>query len=100
MIPSQMTIDREEYLRRQRLREFYGTDTGITVLSRRILLSGLLSEIRTDSDIIAHNLCVRELEEIGMLDEEGLEPLVKFMIAQDCKRPATGDDEDGNRNGN
>ena len=91
MIPEDVPITTEEFLHREDLKAFFNTETGLEVLSQRILLSGVFSEIRTDSDVIAHNLCIKELEEIGILDEEGLKPLLKFMLGQVYKRPDEGE---------
>lgn len=91
MISKEAGITRDEFLHREELKRFWNTETGLEVLSQRILLSGLLSEIRADSDVIAHNLCIRELEEMGILDEEGLKPLLRYMLSQVYKRPAEGE---------
>lgn len=95
MIGRDAPIDTQIFNHRESLKRFYNTDTGIHVLSQKILMSGLLSEITSESDVIAHNLCIKELEEIGILDEEALKPLLKFLLGQVFKRPVEGE-LDGN----
>lgn len=95
MIGREFPIDKEEFLHREELKRFYNTDIGVYVLSQKILLSGVLSEIKSESDVIAHNLCIKELEEIGILDEEGLVPLLRYLLGQVFKRPVEGEN-DGN----
>lgn len=91
MIAKEYTIDKDTFRHREELKAFYNTEMGLHVLSQKVLLSGVLSEIRSESDMIAHNLCIRELEEIGILDEEGLKPLLKYLLGQVTKRPDEGD---------
>jgi len=88
MISKEFEIDKEVYIHRAELMEFYNTPEGIKELSSWILLSGLLSDITSESQKVAHNMVVRKLEEIGVLDEEGLEDLVKYLLSRgSCKRP-------------
>ena len=91
MIAREIPIDKETFTHREELKAFYNTEVGLHVLSQKILLSGVLSEIRSESDMIAHNLCIRELEEIGILDEEGLKPLLKYLLGLVTKRPEEGE---------
>lgn len=95
MIGREFPIGKEEFLHREELKRFYNTDIGVYVLSQKILLSGVLSEIKSESDVIAHNLCIKELEELGILDEEGLVPLLRYLLGQVFKRPVEGEN-DGN----
>ena len=95
MIGKEFLIDKDEFFHREQLKQFYNTDTGVYVLSQKILMSGVLSEIKSESDVIAHNLCIKELEELGILDEEGLIPLLKYLLGQVFKRPVEGEN-DGN----
>lgn len=89
MIDARIGIDRDSYVEREELKSFYNTPTGIKILKDRILMCGLLSEITDPEGVTAHNICVKELERIGILDEEGLEPLLKYLLTRDAtKRPA------------
>lgn len=88
MIAATQLIDTEIYLERENLKDFYKTPTGLKVLSNKILMSGLLSEIVDEKGVMAHNLCIKELEQIGILDEEGLVPLLKYLLEREpTKRP-------------
>ena len=46
----------------------------------------MLGQISTDDEICKHNLCVRRLERMGLLDQEGLEGLVKWMLDRDPQK--------------
>ena len=88
MISSLQQIDNEEYLHRENLKDFYNTPTGLEVLSSEILQCGVLSEIADPEGVTAHNICIRKLEQIGILDEEGLVPLIKYLLEREpTKRP-------------
>lgn len=88
MISSLQAIDTQEYLNREELKTFYRTPVGLKVLSQKILQCGVLSEIMDPEGVTAHNICIRELEQIGILDEEGLVPLIKYLLDRDAtKRP-------------
>lgn len=93
MIPREYLIDNEEYLKREELKAFYLRDPGVYVLRQKILMSGLLSEITDQEGVIAHNLCIKELEELGVLDEEGLESLIRYLLTREPdKRPVSEGD--------
>ena len=88
MIEREQGIDRQEYIHRENLKDFYRSPTGIEVLSQEILQCGVLSEIVDSEGVTAHNLCIRKLEQIGLLDEEGLVPLIRYLLDRDpTKRP-------------
>ena len=88
MIAATQQIDTEIYLEREELKAFYQTPTGLKVLAEKVLMCGLLSEIVDDAGVMAHNLCIKELEQIGLLDEEGLVPLLKYLLTREpTKRP-------------
>lgn len=88
MLRSEYEIDKDTYLHREELKEFYKTPTGIQELKSLILLCGVLSDITDSSQVTAHNICIRKLEEIGLLDEESLEGLLIYMLNQPSeKRP-------------
>ena len=94
MIDQRQLIDKEEYLNRESLKTFYNTPMGLKVLSQEILQHGVLSEIVDPEGVTAHNICIRKLEQIGILDEEGLVPLLKYLLDRDpTKRPV--DEEQG-----
>lgn len=80
MISAEYRISREEYSERETLRRFYNTPVGRQELCREIYDGKLLGQISSEDDIYKHNLAVRRLERIGLLDQEGLEGLVKWML--------------------
>lgn len=86
MIGSEYPIGNETYNSREELKRFYlSSPLGVQELCDIIRLGGLLSKITDEREIVAHNFAVERLERIGLLDEEGLEDLVIWML----KRPAT-----------
>ena len=88
MIDALQTIDQQEYLHREKLKDFYNTPTGLEILAQKVLMCGVLSEIVEPEGVTAHNLCIKELEQLGILDEEGLVPLLKYLLdRQPTKRP-------------
>lgn len=80
MLSSDYKLSKEEYLHREELRSFYNSSVGIEELSSLVLISGLLSPITDESGMVAHNIAVQKLEEIGLLDEEALRPTIKFLL--------------------
>lgn len=87
MLDRKQRIDQELYERRIHLKEFYLQKQGILELHNLIVRSGVLSELE-EGDIALHNYAIRKLEEIGLLDEEGLDDLIIFMLKQTSnKRP-------------
>lgn len=88
MIDALQRIDNDEYLHRETLKAFYNNPTGVEVLTQKILMCGIFSEIRDEQGVLAHNLCIKELEQLGILDEEGLAPLVRYLLNREpTKRP-------------
>lgn len=88
MISALQTIDKDIYVEREALKDFYNTPTGLKILAQKILMCGVLSEIVDAEGVTAHNLCIKELEQLGILDEEGLVPLLKYLLdRQPTKRP-------------
>lgn len=87
MLDRKQRIDQELYERRIHLKEFYSQKQGILELHNLIVRSGVLSELE-EGDTALHNYAIRKLEEIGLLDEEGLDDLIIFMLKQaSSKRP-------------
>lgn len=94
MISATYQLSRTEYNERERLRAFYNTPVGREELIRDIMDGCLLSQISTDDQIYKHNLAVKRLERIGLLDEENLEDLVKWMLTRDPKKYPVDDIEE------
>lgn len=94
MIDRRQQIDREIYNRRVELRKVFETPEGKRALARMIQRLGVLHQIpSTESAVALHNEGIRTLDEMGVLDEEGLEYLVKFLINQPVayKSPVEGE---------
>ena len=86
MISAMYQISQAEFEERERLKAFYNTPVGIEELCRDILDGCLLSQIGDDDQIYKHNLAVKRLERIGLLDEENLEDLVKWMLNREPRK--------------
>lgn len=86
MISAEYQISRQEFSEREELRRFYNTPVGRKELCQEIYDGRLLGQISTDDEICKHNLCVRRLERMGLLDQEGLEGLVKWMLDRDPQK--------------
>jgi len=89
VIGSQYEIGKDVYLDREELKRFYlSSNIGIQELCDIIRMGGLLSKITDERQVVAHNFAVEKLERIGLLDEEGLEDLVIWMLKREpTKRP-------------
>ncbi len=83
MISASYRISKEEFNQREELKRFYNTPVGRQELCREIIDGCLLSQISTDDQIYKHNLAVRRLERLGVLDEEGLMNLVEWILNRD-----------------
>jgi len=94
VISADYQISRTEYEEREELRRFYNTPTGVKELCRDIYDGKLLCQISGDDDIFKHNLAVKRLERIGILDQEGLEALVKWMLNRDPQKFPADDIEE------
>jgi len=86
MISADYQISRQEFADREELKRFYNTPVGIKELCQEIYDGRLLGQISTDDEILKHNLCVRRLERMGLLDQEGLEALVKWMLSREPQK--------------
>jgi hypothetical protein len=63
-------------------RKVYSTPEGREELAQIILESGVLSEIVCEEGRLLHNIGIRKLEQLGLLDEEGLPGLVNWLLSQ------------------
>ena len=86
MISAEYRISKEEFSEREELKRFYNTPVGRQEICREIYDGKLLSQISTEDDIYKHNLAVRRLERLGLLDQEGLEELVKWMLDREPQK--------------
>lgn len=99
MIPVDVQIDKATFIHREDLKRFYSTEMGIEVLAKKIVYCGVLGVLPEDDElqmknaVLRHNHCIEELQEIGILDEEGLRPLLKYLLGQVTKRPVEGEEE-------
>ena len=99
MIPVDVEIDRDTFIHREDLKKFYSSELGVEVLAKKIVYCGVLGilpeddELQMKNAVLRHNHCIEELQEIGILDEEGLKPLLKYLLGQVFKRPVEGETE-------
>lgn len=82
MIPREQQLDNEILAVRGAKRKVYSTPEGREELAQIILESGILSEIACDEGRLLHNIGIRKLEQLGLLDEEGLPGLVDWLLSQ------------------
>lgn len=85
MIRLEYEITKKQLLEREELKKFYNTPIGVQELCDIVRLGGLLSKINVGDDkaVVAHNFAVEKLERIGLLDEEGLEDLIRWMLKRE-----------------
>lgn len=82
MIYKDQHLDNELVARRVEVRRAYETPAGKAELARRIMRYGLLASLDTQADVVRHNLIVQDLEEMGVLDEEGIPGFVDWLLSQ------------------
>ena len=82
MIPCEQQLDNELINIRAAKRKVYSTPEGRNELAQIILESGVLSEIVCEEGRLLHNIGIRKLEQLGLLDEEGLPGLVIWLLSQ------------------
>ncbi len=82
MIPCEQQLDNEIINIRAAKRKVYSTPEGRNELAQIILESGVLSEIVCEEGRLLHNIGIRKLEQLGLLDEEGLPGLVIWLLSQ------------------
>ena len=89
MIRLEYDIDVDKYNEREDLKKFYlSSPIGVQEICDIVRVGGLLSKITDERQILAHNFAVEKLERMGLLDEEGLEDLVLWMLRRmPSKRP-------------
>lgn len=88
MISLRYDITKEQLVEREELKRFYNTPIGIQELCDIVRMGGLLSKISVGDDraVVAHNFAVEKLERLGLLDEEGLEGLIKWMLSREPQK--------------
>lgn len=88
MIELRYTISKAQYMEREELKRFYNTPIGIQELCDIVRMGGLLSKITVGNEgqVLAHNFAVEKLERLGLLDEEGLEGLIKWMLSREPQK--------------
>lgn len=82
MIAHEQQFDDEIIRIRGDKRKVYSTPEGREELAQIILESGVLSEIVCEEGRLLHNIGIRKLEQLGLLDEEGLPGLVNWLLSQ------------------
>lgn len=88
MINKEQKVDREILSKRNALRNVYRTEEGIYELSRTLRELGVFDEISADpAKVELRNYGIRKMEDLGMLDEESLQALIKWMLQGDWKVP-------------
>ena len=88
MIDKRQQIDRETLSKRNSLKNVYRTEAGIYELARSLRELGVFDEIPNDPEKVAlRNYGIRKMEDLGMLDEESIIALVKWMLNGEWKTP-------------
>lgn len=72
--------EEEVYERRQR-RNVYKTKAGLKELVSLVNITNVFHPITDEREIALHNLGILKLEQLGLLDEENLESLLKYMLS-------------------
>lgn len=84
MVSARYGISNEVFQEREKLKAFYNNAVGRAELCDIIRCGGLLGKIpamdESKAMIAAHNFAVEKLERLGLLDEEGLEDLVRYLL--------------------
>lgn len=95
MINKEQEIDRETLSIRNALKNVYRTEDGIYELARTLRECGVFDEIPFDAGKVElHNFGIRKMEDMGMLDEESLISLIKWMLQGDWKIPVDMNQQD------
>ena len=88
MINTQQQIDNEVLLKRRALGNVYRTEEGLYELARTVRECGVFDQITcSEGSVELHNFGVRKLEDLGMLDEESLVELLRWMLKNEWKSP-------------
>jgi hypothetical protein len=82
VISCEQQFDNEIVEIRGKKRKVYSTPEGREELAQIILESGVLSEIVCEEGRLLHNIGIRKMEQLGLLDEEGLPRLVNWLLSQ------------------
>ena len=85
MIRLEYEITKQQLVERQALRKFYNTPIGVQELCDIVRMGGVFQKISVGDDkaVVAHNFAIEKLERIGLLDEEGLEDLIRWMLKRE-----------------
>jgi len=88
MINREQEIDRETISMRNELRNVYRTDIGLYELARTLRECGVFDQIPCEPGAVAmHNHGIRKMEDLGLLDEESLIELLRWMLSHEWKQP-------------
>lgn len=98
MIRTEQQLDKQLLERRRVVRSVYDTPAGLPYLVELIKRSGLFDHIATEEDRIRHNVMVDQLDEMGLLDEEGIGGLVRWMMDQPLRYRKTIEEMEEERN--
>lgn len=73
-------LTREEVEERSRRRKVYLSEAGLDELVSFINMTNIFHTIISPEEIILHNAGIARLEQLGLLDEENLKPLLRYML--------------------
>jgi len=92
MISTRQQVTKEVLSLRNHLRNVYRTEGGLYELARTLRECRVFDEIPCTAEAVAlRNFAIRKMEDLGMLDEESLIPLLKWMLDNDWKQPVDDD---------
>ena len=94
MIPCEQQFDNEILSIRAAKRKVYSTPEGREELAQILLESGVLSEIVCEEGRLMHNIGIRKLEQLGLIDEEGLPGLVNWLLSQPLSYRQTSEEKE------
>lgn len=80
-LPNGVKLTEKEVEERRARRALYLSDVGIKELVSFINITNVFHPITDESEIALHNLGILKLEQLGLLDEENLESLLKYMLS-------------------
>ncbi|MBN2858824.1 MAG: hypothetical protein JXK93_01010 [Sphaerochaetaceae bacterium] len=88
MISKEQQIDREILSKRNALKNVYRTEEGRYQLARMLRECGVFDQIPCEAGAVElRNFGIRLMEDLGLLDEEGLLPLIDFLLTHEWKQP-------------
>ena len=87
MIDKKQQVDKEILSKRNSLRNVYRTDEGKYELARTLRECKVFDEIHNEAELTMRNFAIRKMEDLGMLDEESLIPMIDWMLRGEWKKP-------------